>query len=147
MLHIKPFPFYLCMLLFLGACGPSKEEIANNAENATWAEMMKIHDEVMPKTSEIVSLYSELKEVDPQKIAANKLSLEVQETIILLEDAEEAMFAWMNQLKNLKELRSQKTHEEVMIYLKQENQKIESIRNQMLPALKRGYEINNQLAL
>ncbi|MEY2949658.1 MAG: hypothetical protein RLZZ248_859 [Bacteroidota bacterium] len=147
MLHIKPFPFYLCMLLFLGACGPSKEEIANNAENATWAEMMKIHDEVMPKTSEIVSLYSELKEVDPQKIAANKLSLEVQETIILLEDAEEAMFAWMNALKNLKILRLQKNHEEIMIYLKQENQKIEFIRDQMLTALEEGYHIKNKLAL
>ena len=147
MLTIKTFSFLSFILLILSACGPSKEEMAHHTETTSWSEMMKIHDEVMPKTSEIVSLYSDLKKVNPQIIATNELRLEVQETIILLEDAEEAMFAWMNQLKNLKELRSQKTHEEVMIYLKQETQKIESIRNQMLTALERGYEINNQLAL
>lgn len=130
----------------MGSCGPSKEEMAQIAEENAWAEMMKIHDEVMPKTSEIVSLYMLLKKSDPQQITDDELSKEIQDNVFALEAAEEAMFAWMNELKNLKVLRPQKSHEEITEYLKQETVKIESIKNQMLKVLDDGNAVLNKLS-
>ncbi len=146
MMYAKPFYLLSVILILLGACGPSKEELAHAAEENAWAEMMKIHDEVMPKTSEIVGLYTVLKKSDTQKMKTNELSNEVLKSILALEDAEEAMFAWMNELKNLNVLRPQKNHEEIMKYLKQETHKIVSIRNQMLTALEEGNKVLNKLS-
>lgn len=146
-MYIKSFFLFLGTAIVLGACGPSEEELMHTKEETAWSAMMKIHDEVMPKTSEIVSLYTELKKIDPQKITDNEKTAEVQTTIIALEEAEEAMFAWMNELKNLKVLRLQKNHEEIMSYLAQETQIIESISNQMIAALEEGYQVKNKLSL
>lgn len=146
MMHVKSIYLFAALIILAGACGPSQEELAHTAEDRTWAEMMKIHDEVMPKTSEIVALYTKLKTMDLQNSAITEWSDEIQKRISVLEEAEEAMFAWMNDLKNLNVLRPQKDHDEIMEYLNLETQKIVSIRNQMIVALEEGNVLLNKLS-
>lgn len=146
MMHVKSIYLFAALIILAGACGPSQEELAHTAEDRAWAEMMKIHDEVMPKTSEIVALYTKLKTMDLQNSAITEWSDEIQKRISVLEEAEEAMFAWMNDLKNLNVLRPQKDHDEIMEYLNLETQKIVSIRNQMIVALEEGNVLLNKLS-
>lgn len=104
--------------------------------------MMVIHDEVMPKTGEIVLLSQQLqKYIDSTGVP----SLEIEQSISFLNDSEEAMFEWMNQLKQLKTLRKNLTHQEIMNYLNEETQKIKTVKKKMETSLTTGKDLLNKL--
>jgi hypothetical protein len=129
--------FWMIILFIFSAC-QSKESI----EQKKWAAMMVIHDEVMPKTGEIVLLSQQLqKYIDSIGVP----SLEIEQSISLLNDSEEAMFEWMNQLKQLKTVRKNLTHQEIMNYLNEETQKIKTVKKKMETSLTTGKDLLNKL--
>ena len=139
--------FALLLLATLIACGgqtnstedtnaaaaPGKftsEEMA--AQQQLWDKVMKLHDEVMPKTTAINQLSKNLKtqwETNKNLDAATKddISIAIQE----LESADEGMFAWMHDLKKLEPLRESESHQGILNYLQEQEQSMILIREEM----------------
>ena len=129
--------FLILFLTPLFSCS-SKE----NLENNQWTKMMVIHDEVMPKTSEIVLLAQQLEDFP---ISSLTDSLLVKNAVTALNDSEESMFEWMSNLKQLKTLRKNLTHQQIMDYLNQETLNIIEVQQKMESSLKNGHQLFNQL--
>ena len=91
-----------------------------------WDEMMVIHDEVMPKTSEIVRLQKQLKELE-----------NTEEIVQQLADAEESMWTWMNGLKQYEKI-EQMDKTEAIKYLKASKAEIEKVSQQMMASIEMG---------
>jgi hypothetical protein len=128
---------YYLPLVFLASC-----QSHHSIEQKKWEHMMDIHDEVMPKTGEIVFLAKQLQDyMDSTGVP----SLEIEQSISLLNDSEEAMFEWMSQLKQLKTLRKNLNHQEIMDYLHEETQKIEEVKQKMETSLTTGQNLFNNL--
>ncbi len=115
--------------LFFIAC-KNKDNISiekvptSSSVNNIYDEVMKIHDEVMPKMSEVHrqkrKLTKLLKHADGKYI----IKEEIEPTILFLEKADESMMTWMNEFdSNKKNLDTQASTE----YFKSQKQEIEKI--------------------
>lgn len=105
---------------------PSEEE---QLEKKRWDEVMVIHDDVMPKMGDIAKAQKKLR----------ALSVEPVDSVILqqlaeLETAEEAMWAWMHELKPAPE-REAMAHSDYLKYLDEEEEKISEVRDMMLTSI------------
>jgi len=107
------------------ACDNTQTKEVNQVKNI-WDEMMVIHDEVMPKTSEIVRLQKQLKEQE-----------NTEEIVQQLGEAEEAMWTWMNGLKQYEKI-EQMDKTEAVAYLKESKAEIEKVSQQMLKSIEAG---------
>ena len=119
-------------------------QFKGNKEEDKWTKMMVIHDEVMPKTSEIVLLAQQLEDFP---ISSPTDSLLVKNAITALNDSEESMFEWMSNLKQLKTLRKNLTHQQIMEYLHQETLNIIEVQQKMESSLENGQQLFNELKL
>ncbi|MEM8524482.1 MAG: hypothetical protein AAGG68_07550 [Bacteroidota bacterium] len=109
------------------ACDNSQTESNNTNEvKQLWDEMMVIHDEVMPKTSEIVRLQKQLREKEDTEAIVQELA-----------SAEEAMWNWMNGLKQYDKI-EQMDKTEAIDYLKGSKAEIEKVSQQMMEAIEEG---------
>jgi hypothetical protein len=136
-MNFLDFKLLILFLTPLFSCS-SKE----NLENNQWTKMMVIHDEVMPKTSEIVLLAEELEDFP---LSSPSDSLLVKNAITALNDSEESMFEWMSNLKQLKTLRKNLTHQQIMDYLHQETLNIIEVQQKMESSLENGQQLFNEL--
>ncbi len=92
-------------------------------------EIMKIHDEVMPKMGDIRKLSKQLKKIeDYQSIDSIVVSLND------LDNAHESMMGWMAQFKMPKEI----SNEEEMEFLNSQMKSVTVMKNTMLSALDRA---------
>lgn len=98
---------------------------------------MEVHDEVMPKMAEMNRVGRELKALSKDMKEKAKLE-QVNKALKDLEAASEGMMAWMGTLQQPKKLREEKSHEEIMAYLKAETQKIAQVKQDMLGSLEQG---------
>lgn len=108
----------------------SEEQLATQQQ--TWDKVMVIHDEVMPKMGTMHQLTKSLKtqwESNESLDAATKddISIAIQE----LESADEGMWDWMHNLKQLKPLQESQSHDEIIKYLKDQEQSIILVREEM----------------
>ena len=127
-------------LLFFLACQSSDPN--HLAEEALKDEVMVIHDEVMPKTGEMTKLRKNLQNfLNQDSIIDPTTKATVLEAITYLEKADEGMYDWMAEFKKPKKLRGEKSHEEIMAYLKEEKVKIEQVKYDMLTSIKTAVEI------
>ncbi|MCC6725593.1 MAG: hypothetical protein IT258_13885 [Saprospiraceae bacterium] len=117
------------------ACGGSNEH--TEKEDALKDEVFAIHDEVMPKMSDIVALKGKLLDM----AADSTKALEAKAAISQLEKAEEGMMDWMNNFQQPDKLRETKQHEEIMAYLESEKQRIAAVREAMNNSIKTGQRI------
>jgi hypothetical protein len=136
-MKVMDFKLLILFLTPLFSCS-SKE----NLENNQWTKMMVIHDEVMPKTSEIVLLAQQLEDFP---LSSPSDSLRVKNAITALNDSEESMFEWMSNLKQLKTLRKNLTHQQIMDYLNQETLNIIEVQQKMEFSLENGQQLFNEL--
>jgi hypothetical protein len=109
-------------------------ETSGNQE--LYDEVMKIHDEVMPKMNDIHKLKQELKE----KLAkAPKLSeaekMEVEAIISRLDSAGESMMVWMRQFRPIPDSVGEEKARE---YLEGEMEKVKKVRENIQEALEKG---------
>ena len=151
--------FSLYFLLFiLSSCGQSstsidqtsKEEAPLSPEMAIqdslWKEVMVIHDEVMPKMGDINKTSRALKaklEADPE--LNETIKAQINETMEALNAADEAMWEWMHNLKQLKPLRNTLSHLEILQYLETEKIAIAEVKDRMLGSINEGKTLLEQL--
>jgi succinate dehydrogenase flavin-adding protein (antitoxin of CptAB toxin-antitoxin module) len=146
--------------IMLHACGTKSEEKTSETapakspytqeqlllQDSLWTGIMAVHDSVMPKTSEINRLSQrfkkELKENPKLDVATKSQLITVLE---FLEQSDASMFDWMNNLKQINNLRkAEMPHEEIVSYLLQEKAAIITVRDAMLTSLDAGQKLMEQ---
>lgn len=84
----------LCTIALLASCKPN---IKSDANQALYEEVMAVHDEVMPKMSDMHKLRKQIRKAYPDKsVAGYEQSLTV---LAKLEEADEGMMEWMANFK------------------------------------------------
>lgn len=130
-------------LLFLASavlfsCQPNQEEL-NQIKRA---EVIAVHDEVMPKIGQLKKLEKEAKKkIEMLQMGKTVDSLQIQELKALafdLNQAYDAMFVWMRQYKTEDE---EKTPEEIKVYLEDQALKIDEVNDQIKAILSKSEEV------
>lgn len=120
------------LAVFLQSCSPNQKDI--NLEKR--AEIMAIHDEVMPKMGQLKSLEKKaLQRADELAAGDNVDSTQVEAMKNLaaeLDQAYEGMFVWMRQYETEDEGR---TPEEVKIYLEEQMVSVTEVNKTMKDVL------------
>jgi hypothetical protein len=124
----------------IGCNTPSTSELA---EEELKDSLMVIHDEVMPRMSELHQLKKELNS-KKAKQDADVVSA-VDSTLIILDAAAEGMMGWMHAFKKPASMRSSSSHEEIMAYLTIEKLKVEKVRDDINASIKRATDLINAL--
>ena len=137
----------LALSPLLASCGgtasseTSTEDTATDepqqAEQAAWEDMMTVHDEVMPKMAELNRTSRSLKGL-AAKVEDKTVQEEINQAVKDIEASSESMMAWMGELKKLKALRKDKSHEEIIAYLQEEQAEIDQIGEEMMSSLEDG---------
>ena len=116
------------------------------AEEQKWDEVMVVHDEVMPKMSEINRISRALRErLEQDDALPGAVRQQAEEAVQQLATAEEGMWEWMNNIRQLDALRTSKNHEEIMQYLNDEMTRISQVRDAMLRSIENGEQMLNQI--
>lgn len=143
---------YLFLLFFIAMLGVSCQpkpaeqdsvEVDITTENEMPAEyqamedqIMKIHDEVMPKMSDINSLSTQLKDIRDKAgkdAAGNPVKIGgLDEAILELEKAEQWMMDWM---KNYSETKNKLAPEHMGKFYEKELMKVDNVKSTMLNAI------------
>lgn len=155
---MQKYNFYLLLVLGLfWACnGSSTKSNSDNKFSAEelkeqqvlWDELMEVHDEVMPKISNIHKLGRQLKNYNETKQDVPEIvSKRVESTVTFLEEADESMFSWMNNLRQLKPLQDTEKHEDILIYLRAEQERMAKVKEVMLMSLEEGSMLVQELGI
>ena len=124
--------FIIPLLLLFLSCGSSEK-------NQYFEKVMEIHDDVMPKTSEIAKLSRYFEEFKRNKeIDSIQLNL-ADKMINQLEEAHESMMVWMNDF-NVPDEKNK-----VIEYLMAEETKIKAVKSEMLQAISDAETLRNNL--
>lgn len=120
------------------SCQPNQKEL-NELKRA---EVIAVHDEVMPKIGQLKKLEKEAeKQIETLQMSETADSVQIQELKSLaydLNQAYDAMFVWMRQYKVDDE---GKTPEEVKVYLEDQALKISEVNEQIKSTLSRSEKI------
>ena len=122
----------------------SEEQI--QAQEQAWDKVMALHDEVMPKMGDIHKLTKTLKEQwekNEKLDAATKddISIAIQE----LETADEGMWDWMHNLKQLEPLQRSESHKAILDYLSTQEQSMILVREEMDNSMEKANSILKEL--
>ncbi len=115
-------------------------------QDKLYDEVMFIHDEVMPKMTNITGLTKELKG-KKSKLVNSKCEFEnedeakINKVLDRLSVAEEEMWDWMHEFKRPEE----GSHEEIMQYLEGEKIKIDNVRQNMLASIRAAETLKTEL--
>lgn len=126
--------------LFLFSCTGSDtlEQNVGELKDSLQAEIMRVHDDVMPKHLELQKLKKEVdaraEELKNDTLLANNLS----QVSVLLDSAYRSMNTWMYEYEPMSK---DMTREEIMDYYRVEREKIDAVRDLMLESLDRAIEI------
>lgn len=122
------------LLIGLGttACNQKSQE-EREKETVLWYEMMEVHDEVMPKISEVNRLSRNLKKL--KDTIPYILTSEYEKVLQDLEKSEDGMMSWMSELQQLEEMRKTMSHEEIMTYLNNEKVRIEQVSKDIIRSI------------
>ena len=155
---MQKYNFYLLLALGLfWACnGSSTKSNSDNKfseeelkeQQVLWDELMVVHDEVMPKISNIHKLGRQLKNYSETKQGVPEIISErVKATVTFLDEADESMFSWMNNLRQLKPLQDTEKHEDILIYLRAEQERMAKVKEVMLMSLEKGSTLVQELGI
>lgn len=138
----------IILMLFMIACGSSEQTkdkndlydkeiitIDKDANDQLMAEVMEIHDEVMPEMGSIrrtrKALLNKLENTKDEAVA-----VVLQEQADKLDESHEAMMVWMRQFNPTQgESQSDSTY---YVYLQDQKQKMIEVRDLMVNSLKEG---------
>lgn len=150
----------LVLLLFSGlaiACSNGNQQATSNSkftqeqlneQQKLWDELMVVHDEVMPKISNIHKLSRQLRNhQETTSGLAVDASEQIDNIVKQLDDADESMFSWMNNLRQLKPLQDIEKHEDIVKYLKSEQEKMAKVKDDMLNSIKDGASLIEELGI
>ena len=131
----------LAMLTVALGCGQKSNhenhdaghDMEEGGNQALYDEVMKVHDEVMPKMNDIYKLKEKLKDKiaqTPDMVEEKKEDIEA--TITRLDSASEGMMVWM---RNFNPLPDSAGVEEARDYLESEMEKIKKVKEDVRKAL------------
>ena len=118
-----PLSIIISLFIILG-CGPKHD---NPEVKKLYDEVMEIHDEVMPKISDISKLRRKIKKQENKPPSTLTL-------IKQLEDADDGMMSWMSDFQVYKSYKDS-TKESKMRYLNIEKMKIKKVSDDMHTAI------------
>jgi hypothetical protein len=124
------------------ACKPKSEDKVEASEaletspnEALYNEVMKVHDEVMPKMNDVYKYQQQLKE----KLKAPNLSAknkeEINAVLSRLDSAGNGMMVWMRQFDPIPDSLGE---EKARIYLEGEMEKVKRVREDIVQALEQA---------
>ena len=132
----------LVMLVMIWSCGQKSSddhhdheghEMEEGGNQALYDEVMKVHDEVMPKMNDIYKLKGQLKErIDNTPGLADDKKKEIESIIVRLDSASEGMMVWMRKFNPLPDSLGEEQAKE---YLEGEMEKIKKVREDVRKAL------------
>ncbi|MEQ8417220.1 MAG: hypothetical protein RIB71_22240 [Imperialibacter sp.] len=127
-------------LLFLVATATSCSNEQKEQKDALMAEVMAAHDEVMPKMGELRKTAKALqaKADSLGALTDQDFSAEIntlRQTAKRIEDANEVMMEWMRQFEMPD---NEAPIAEVLVYLKDQKEKIDKVKDEMLKSLEEG---------
>ncbi|MDX1940078.1 MAG: hypothetical protein SFU99_05965 [Saprospiraceae bacterium] len=138
--------YQLLIFLILGSFALSCDQTAKQQaqEQQLWDQVMAVHDEVMPKMGEMNQLSRDLRtKLEELDTTLTEQREQMMMGIRALEQADEGMMSWMSAIEPLDELHENKTHEEIMAYLKEEQQKVSKVKEDMLKSIEEGKKLLN----
>lgn len=155
---MQKYNFFLLLSfgLFLACNGSSTKSDSDSKFSAEelkeqqdlWDDLMIVHDEVMPKISNIHKLGRQLKNYSETTEGVSDLVKEqVAATVGLLDEADESMFSWMNNLRQLKPLQDTEKHEDIVIYLRAEQDRMDKVKKDMLMSIEKGSMLVQELGI
>jgi hypothetical protein len=124
------------------ACKPKSEDKVEASEaletspnEALYNEVMKVHDEVMPKMNDVYKYQQQLKEKlkTPNLSAKNKE--EINAVLSRLDSAGNSMMVWMRQFDPIPDSLGE---EKARIYLEGEMEKVKRVREDIVQALEQA---------
>jgi hypothetical protein len=130
------------VILLAWGCGQKSEhdqhehdghDMEEGGNQALYDEVMKVHDEVMPKMNDIYKLKEQLKDQianTPGMVEEKKK--EIEGTIAKLDSASEGMMVWM---RNFNPLPDSLGEDQAKEYLENEMEKIKKVRESVKEAL------------
>jgi len=131
----------LFLVISLPACQNSEVEVLHN-------EIMDIHDEVMPKTSDIAYLYLAFrKKVETDSTISTDQKIELLKQADDLEKAEDEMMVWMNDYIPPHKMKSLKNKNEIIDYLLEQKKIISEIKVHTNTSLALGEEWKEKLSI
>ncbi|MBR9919449.1 MAG: hypothetical protein GYB31_01325 [Bacteroidetes bacterium] len=110
-------------------------------EMETYNTILDRHDEIMPRMGNLRQLAKKLTEW--KKDAPAEKQAAVESTIAIIEDAEESMMTWMQELgpSNPVKLRETKSHEEIMNQLAIQEEQAASVEKKFSEAFEAAEEL------
>ncbi len=142
-MNFKMILLALAFLAGLSACGANQAQEAE--QQKLWDEMMVVHDEVMPKMSDINALSKQMEAATADTALTDELRDATRKALYDLQAADKAMWDWMYGLQQLPDLRNGKKHEDIMQYLQDEIGKITEVKNAMLGSIEAAEALKKQL--
>lgn len=112
----------ILLLLILASCAKAPQQEGSSLAD-DWSAMMVIHDEVMPKMSDVARLKKQLK--------GDSTALSI---VLGLTKAEDAMWEWMHNLRAESDLKKM-PELEAKVYVAEETQHIEEVKALMLNSM------------
>jgi hypothetical protein len=139
------------MLVMIWSCGQKSNddhhdheghELEEGGNQALYDEVMKVHDEVMPKMNDIYKLKGQLKEtIDNTPGLAEDKKKEIESIIVRLDSASEGMMVWMRKFNPLPDSLGEEQAKE---YLEGEMEKIKKVREDVRKALEDAEEVKGE---
>lgn len=133
-----------------GGAGQSGQESNDSAQDSSaeqWEDIMAVHDEVMPKMSDMNRISRELREYAEQHpdMPAERRE-KIESTVRELSEAEEGMWEWMNQApQQYKKLREEGSGEALDQFLEEQQAVIDKVRKNILQAIEDGEKLLSEL--
>lgn len=124
----------LTVVILAVSCNQGAQDVAQ--EQQKWDEIMAVHDEVMPKMSDINRLSEDLtaRVSTPDSIQMEEQKI-IRNHIQGLTNAENGMMDWMGNVRQLDDVRAETDHAGVMKYLDEEKKKVDELKQQMLQSI------------
>ena len=114
----------------------AQDSLEATGNQALYDEVMKVHDEVMPKMNDIYKLKEELKEkLAVQKDLTEEKKKGIDATISKLDSASESMMVWM---RGFRPLSDSVGEEKAREYLETEMEKVKKVKEEIQEALEKG---------
>jgi hypothetical protein len=127
-------PIFLVLFVLIAGCNSKKDN------QALYDEVMKVHDEVMPKMNDIYKLKEELKKEiadAPEMVEEKRKAIET--AILQLDAASEEMMDWM---RNFNPLPDSLGEENARKYLEEQKAKVDKVKEDMLQAIDKAKSLN-----
>ena len=136
----------LLLVLILIGCngktnnGQDSQNGKDSGNQALYDEVMKVHDEVMPKMNDIYKLKEELKkDIANTPNLVEKKRKAIESAIVQLDAASESMMDWM---RNFNPLADSLGEEKARKYLEEQRLKVVKVKEDMLRAIEEAKGLN-----